>query len=100
MLCSDTQIFFRDLQLPEDVYGKKFMFMSGMNISVMAMQVSLAICTVGKVMLEVFFDAEGLAHHEFILEQQTVNKGIYIIIPHHIRDTVRRKQPEKLAQNI
>jgi hypothetical protein len=51
--------------------------------------------TQGKVMLEVFFDAQGLIHQEFILEGCTVNKEMYIEILHRLRDAAVRKSLEK-----
>ncbi|KAJ4451482.1 hypothetical protein ANN_02945 [Periplaneta americana] len=49
----------------------------------------------GKVMLEVFFDSQGLIHHEFIPEGRTVTKELYVEILRRFRDAVRRKRPEK-----
>ncbi|KAJ4452282.1 hypothetical protein ANN_03800 [Periplaneta americana] len=49
----------------------------------------------GKVMLEVFFDSQGLIHHEFIPEGRTVIKELYVEILLRLRDSVRRKRPEK-----
>ncbi|KAJ4449017.1 hypothetical protein ANN_00411, partial [Periplaneta americana] len=53
----------------------------------------------GKVMLEVFFDSQGLIHHEFIPEGRTVTKELYVEILRRFRDVVRRKRPEKWVEN-
>ncbi|KAJ4443386.1 hypothetical protein ANN_05054 [Periplaneta americana] len=53
----------------------------------------------GKVMLEVFFDSQGLIHHEFIPEGRTVTKELYVEILRRPRDAVRRKRPEKWVEN-
>lgn len=53
----------------------------------------------GKVMLEVFFDSQGLIHHEFIPEGRTVTKELYVEILRRLRDAVRRKRPEKWVEN-
>ncbi|KAJ4426510.1 hypothetical protein ANN_27324 [Periplaneta americana] len=52
----------------------------------------------GKVMLEVFFDSQGLIHHEFIPEGRTVTKELYVEILRRLRDAVRRKRPEKWVE--
>ncbi|KAJ4439564.1 hypothetical protein ANN_07691 [Periplaneta americana] len=41
----------------------------------------------GKVMLEVFFDSQGLIHHEFIPEGRTVTKELYVEILLRLRDS-------------
>ncbi|KAJ4441895.1 hypothetical protein ANN_11755 [Periplaneta americana] len=53
----------------------------------------------GKVMLEVFFDSQGLIYHEFIPEGRTVTKELYVEILRRLRDAVRRKRPEKWVEN-
>ncbi|KAJ4448728.1 hypothetical protein ANN_00119 [Periplaneta americana] len=53
----------------------------------------------GKVMLEVFFDSQGLIHHEFIPEGRTVTKELYVEIFRRLLDAVRRKRPEKWVEN-
>ncbi|KAJ4444799.1 hypothetical protein ANN_06596 [Periplaneta americana] len=53
----------------------------------------------GKVMLEVFFDSQGLIHHEFIPEGRTVTKELYVEILRRLQDAVRRKRPEKWVEN-
>ena len=52
----------------------------------------------GKVMLEVFFDSQGIVHYEFIPEGRTVNKEMYVEILRRLRDAIRRKRPDKWAQ--
>ncbi|KAJ4427650.1 hypothetical protein ANN_25298 [Periplaneta americana] len=42
----------------------------------------------GKVMLEVFFDSQGLIHHEFIPEGSTVTKELYVEILRRLRDAL------------
>ncbi|KAJ4450997.1 hypothetical protein ANN_02433 [Periplaneta americana] len=56
-----------------------------------------AICN--KVMLEVFFDSQGLMHHEFIPEGRTVTKELYVETLRRLWDAVRRKRPEKWVEN-
>jgi hypothetical protein len=46
-----------------------------------------------KVMLTVFFDHEGVIHHEYTPEGQTVNKEYYIDVLCWLHDAVWRKQP-------
>jgi len=46
-----------------------------------------------KVMLVVFFDRQGVIHHEFIPRGQTVNKEFYIAVLKHLREAVRWKRP-------
>ncbi|KAJ4449941.1 hypothetical protein ANN_01348 [Periplaneta americana] len=53
----------------------------------------------GKVMLQVFFDSQGLIHHEFIPEGRTVTKELYVEIFRRLLDAVRRKRPEKWVEN-
>jgi transposase len=38
---------------------------------------------------------EGLVHHEFLLQCQTMNQTVYITILQHLRDAVCRKWPHK-----
>ena len=38
-----------------------------------------------KVMLTVFFDFDGIVHHEFLLRGQTVNKEYYLQVQRHLR---------------
>ena len=48
-----------------------------------------------KVMLLAFFDSEGIVHHEYAPDGQTINKGFYVEVLWRLRESVRRKQPEK-----
>jgi histone-lysine N-methyltransferase SETMAR len=48
-----------------------------------------------KTMLITFFDAEGLVHHEFLPQRQTMNQTVYITVLKRLRDAVRRKRPHK-----
>lgn len=45
-------------------------------------------------MLTVFFDQEGVIHHEYALKDQTVNKEYYKEVLKRLRDAVRRKRPD------
>jgi len=47
-----------------------------------------------KVMSVVFFDWNGIVHHEFVPCGQMVNKQLYQEVLAHLRDAVRRKRPE------
>jgi hypothetical protein len=46
-------------------------------------------------MLIVFFDNDGLVHHEFVPTGQKVNKEFYKTILQRLRDNARRHRPEK-----
>jgi transposase len=46
-------------------------------------------------MLIALFDAEGLVHHEFLPQRQTMNYTVYITVLQRLRDAVRRKRPHK-----
>ncbi|KAJ4437672.1 hypothetical protein ANN_17817 [Periplaneta americana] len=48
----------------------------------------------GKVLLELFFDSNGIIHMEFIPEGATLNKTRYKEILGRLRDSIRRKRPE------
>jgi len=48
-----------------------------------------------KVMLLAFFDSEGIVHHEYTPDRQTINKTFYMDVLRRLRGSVRRKQPEK-----
>ena len=52
-----------------------------------------------KVMLTVFFDCQGVVHHEYLPSGQTVNKEYYLSVLKRLRDAVRRKRPEMWANN-
>ena len=47
-----------------------------------------------KVMLTVFFDHEGVVHHEYAPPGQTITKDYYIEVLRQLRDAVRRKRPQ------
>jgi histone-lysine N-methyltransferase SETMAR len=49
-----------------------------------------------KKMLIAFFDAEGLVHHEFLPQRQTMNHTVYVNVPQRFRHAVSRKRPHKL----
>ena len=46
------------------------------------------------VMLSVFFDCEGIIHHEFWPHCQMVNKDYYLKVMKMLREAVRRKGPD------
>jgi hypothetical protein len=48
-----------------------------------------------KTMLIAFLDAEGLAHHVFLPQRQTMNQTVYITVLQRLRDAVRPKRPQK-----
>ena len=51
-----------------------------------------------KVMLTAFFDDQGVVHHEYAPEGQTVNKHYYLEVLRRLRHTVRRKRPALWAE--
>ena len=48
-----------------------------------------------KVMLLTFFDSEGIIHHEYAPDGQTINKEFYLEVLRHLSESVRRKWREK-----
>jgi len=44
-------------------------------------------------MWTVFFDHEGIIHHEYTPDGQTVNKEYYVKILHGLRDALRHRRP-------
>jgi len=44
-------------------------------------------------MLTVFFDCEGVVHHEYAPDGQAVNKEYYVKVLHGLRDAMRHRQP-------
>jgi len=44
-------------------------------------------------MLTVFFDQEGVVHHEYAPQGCTINKEYYLEVIKRLRDAVRRKRP-------
>jgi hypothetical protein len=45
-----------------------------------------------------FFDAEGLVHHEFLPQRQTMNQTVFIL--QRLLDAVRRKLPHKCSSGL
>jgi len=52
-----------------------------------------------KVMLTVFFDHEGVVHHEYAPPGQTITKEYYIEVLRRLRDAVRRKRSNLWASD-
>ena len=48
-----------------------------------------------KTMLIVFFDIDGLVHHQYVPRGKTVNKEFYTTVLQRLRDAVWRHRPEK-----
>ena len=48
-----------------------------------------------KVMLLAFFDSEGIIHHKYIPDGQTINKEFYLEVLRRLCESVRRKRLEK-----
>ena len=48
-----------------------------------------------KVMLIAFFDSKGIVHHEYAPDGQKINKEFYLEVLRRLRESVRRKRPEK-----
>ncbi|GFX24617.1 truncated putative DD34D transposase [Trichonephila clavipes] len=46
-----------------------------------------------KVMLIVFFDLDGIVHHEYAPQGQTANKEFYLDVMRRLRENVHRKRP-------
>ena len=46
-----------------------------------------------KVMLIVFFDADGIVHQEYAPQDQTVTKEFYLDVTRRLRKAVRRNRP-------
>jgi len=44
-----------------------------------------------KVMLMAFFDSEGIVHHEYAPNGQTINKEFYVEVLRHLHESVHRK---------
>lgn len=47
-----------------------------------------------KVLLTVFFDYQGIVHHEFLPKGSTVTKEYYREVLRRLRESIRRKRPE------
>lgn len=52
-----------------------------------------------KVMLTVFFDFNGIVHHEFLPQGETINKEYYLQVQRRLREAVRRKRPDLWQNN-
>jgi len=46
-------------------------------------------------MLLAFFYSEGIVHHEYAPDRQTINKEFYVEVLHCLHESVCRKRPEK-----
>jgi len=46
-------------------------------------------------MLLTFFDSEGIVHHEYAPDGQTINKEFYMEVLRCLRESVRQKRPGK-----
>ena len=46
-----------------------------------------------EVMLTIFFDANGVVHHEFLPQGETVNRFYYLEVLRRLRESIRRKRP-------
>ena len=42
-----------------------------------------------------FFDSEGIVHHEYAPDGQTINEEFYMGVLPRLRESVRRKRPQK-----
>ena len=52
-----------------------------------------------KVMLTVFFDFNGIVHHEFSPRGQMVNKEYYLQVQRRLREAIRKKRPDLWKNN-
>jgi len=52
-----------------------------------------------KVLLTVFFDYNGVVHHEFLPQGRTVNKEYYLEVMRRLRDAIRKKRPNLWKDN-
>lgn len=52
-----------------------------------------------KAMLTVFMDYNGVVHHEFLPEGQTVNKDYYLGVMERLREAIRQKRPDLWRDN-
>jgi hypothetical protein len=50
-------------------------------------------------MLIVFFDIQGIMHKEFVPPGQTVNGKFYCEVLKRLRESIRRKRPDKWKKN-
>ena len=51
-------------------------------------------CGRSAVMLTVFFDFNGIVHHEFLPRGQTVNKEYYLQVQRRLREAIWKKCPD------
>ncbi|XP_035226541.1 histone-lysine N-methyltransferase SETMAR-like [Stegodyphus dumicola] len=49
-------------------------------------------------MLETFFNIQGIVHLEFISEECTLNKELYVEILHHMCKSIWNKRPKMWAE--
>ena len=47
-----------------------------------------------KVLFTVFFDCNGVMHHEFLPQGRTVNKEYYLEVMRRFREAIRQKRTE------
>ena len=52
-----------------------------------------------KVMLTVFFYANGVVHHEFLPQGETVNRFYYLEALRRLRENIRRRDKDKSMEN-
>ncbi|GAB1860480.1 Histone-lysine n-methyltransferase setmar-like protein [Camponotus japonicus] len=52
-----------------------------------------------KVLLTVFFDYNGVVHHEFLPQGRTVNKQYYLEVMRRLREAIRKKRPNLWKDN-
>jgi hypothetical protein len=50
-------------------------------------------------MLMVFLDTEGVVHHEFLRQGQTMNRWYYLEVLKRLRENVRRRRPQLWRNN-
>ena len=55
------------------------------------------VCSNVKVMLSCFFDSQGIVHHEYAPEGQTINMEYYLQVLRRLCEAVRRKRPDMWA---
>jgi len=48
-----------------------------------------------KVILLAFFDSEGIVHNEYAPDGKMIKKEFYVEVLRRLRESVRRKRPEK-----
>jgi len=50
-------------------------------------------------MLIVFFDFNGIVHHKFLPQGQTINKEYYLQVQRRLREAIRQKRPDLWRNN-